>query len=47
MMEIGGGTLCVPYFNAFSFPVHRAVGTAAALGLIIAKPAAISFIVTG
>lgn len=26
MMGIGGGTLCVPYFNAFGFPVHRAVG---------------------
>jgi len=47
MMRIGGGTLCVPHFNAFSFPVHRAVGTAAALGLIIATPAAIGFIVTG
>jgi len=47
MMGIGGGTLCVPYFNAFGFPVHRAVGTAAAIGLIIATPAAIGFIVTG
>lgn len=47
MMGIGGGTLCVPYFNAFGFPVHRAVGTAAAIGLIIALPAAIGFIVTG
>ncbi len=34
MMGIGGGTLCVPYFNAFGFSVHRAVGTAAAIGLI-------------
>ena len=47
MMGIGGGTLCVPYFNAFGFPVHRAVGTAAAIGLIIATPAAIGYIVTG
>ncbi|MDF1720605.1 MAG: sulfite exporter TauE/SafE family protein [Minwuia sp.] len=47
MMGIGGGTLCVPYFNAFGFPVHRAVGTASAIGLIIALPAAIGFIVSG
>lgn len=47
MMGIGGGTLCVPFFNAFGFPVHRAVGTAAAIGLIIALPAAIGFIITG
>jgi uncharacterized membrane protein YfcA len=47
MMGIGGGTLCVPYFNAFGFPVHRAVGTAAAIGLIVALPAAIGFIITG
>ena len=47
MMGIGGGTLCVPYFNAFGFPVHRAVGTAAAIGLVIALPAAIGFIISG
>ena len=47
MMGIGGGTLCVPYFNAFGFPVHRAVGTAAAIGLIIALPAAAVFIISG
>lgn len=47
MMGIGGGTLCVPYFNAFGFPVHRAVGTAAAIGLIIAVPATIGFVATG
>ncbi|MBO6784994.1 MAG: sulfite exporter TauE/SafE family protein [Alphaproteobacteria bacterium] len=47
MMGIGGGTLCVPFFNACGFPVHRAVGTAAAIGLIIAVPAALGFIITG
>jgi len=47
MMGIGGGTLCVPYFNAFGFPVHRAVGTAAAIGLVIALPATIGFVATG
>lgn len=47
MMGIGGGTLCVPYFNAFGFPVHRAVGTAAAIGLVIAVPATVGFVATG
>ena len=47
MMGIGGGTLCVPYFNAFGFPVHRAIGTAAAIGLIVALPATIGFVISG
>jgi uncharacterized membrane protein YfcA len=47
MMGIGGGTLCVPYFNAFGYPVHRAVGTAAAIGLIVAVPATIGFVTAG
>lgn len=47
MMGIGGGTLCVPYFNAFGYPVHRAVGTAAAIGLIVALPATIGFVAAG
>lgn len=47
MMGIGGGTLCVPYFNACGIPVHRSVGTAAAVGLIIAIPGTIGYIITG
>ena len=47
LMGIGGGTLSVPILSAFSFPVHRAVGTAAAFGLIIAIPATIGFIWSG
>lgn len=47
MMGIGGGTLGVPYFNAFGYPVHRAVGTSAAIGLIVAVPAAIGFVISG
>jgi uncharacterized protein len=47
MMGIGAGTLSVPTLSAFSYPIHRAVGTAAALGLVIAVPAVISLIVLG
>lgn len=47
MMGIGSGTLGVPLMTAFSVPVHRAVGTAAALGLVIGVPASIAMIVAG
>ncbi len=47
MMGIGSGTLGVPLMTAFSVPVHRAVGTAAALGLVIGVPAALAMIVAG
>lgn len=47
MMGIGGGTLGVPYFSAFGYPVHRAVGTSAAIGLIVAVPATIGFVISG
>ncbi len=38
MMGIGGGTLGVPTLTLFNYPIRRAVGTAAAIGLIIAVP---------
>ena len=47
LMGIGGGTLTVPVLSAFSYPVHRAVGTAAAFGLVIAVPAAAGFVWSG
>lgn len=47
LMGIGGGTLSVPILSAFSFPVHRAVGTASAFGLVIAVPAVAGFIWSG
>lgn len=47
LMGIGGGTLSVPTLTALSFPVHRAVGTSAALGLLIAAPAVGGFIWAG
>lgn len=47
MMGIGGGTLSVPTLTLLSFPVHRAVGTAALFGLVIAIPAVVSFALAG
>jgi uncharacterized membrane protein YfcA len=43
MMGIGGGTLSVPILSAFSYPIRKAVGTAAAIGLIIAVPGVIGY----
>jgi uncharacterized membrane protein YfcA len=47
LMGIGGGTLSVPVLTAFSFPIHRAVGTASSFGLLIAVPAVAGFIWSG
>lgn len=44
LMGIGGGTLSVPTLALFSFPIHRAVGTASAFGLAIAVPAVAGYI---
>lgn len=47
VMGIGGGTLSVPILTAYSYPIKRAVGTASAIGLIIALPGAVSFAISG
>jgi uncharacterized membrane protein YfcA len=47
MMGIGGGSLSVPAMTLCSYPIRRAVGTASAIGLIIAVPGTITFMVTG
>jgi len=47
MMGIGGGSLSVPTMTAFGEPIHRAVGTAALFGLLIAVPGTIGFMITG
>lgn len=47
LMGIGGGTLSVPVLTLFSFPVHRAIGTAAAFGLVIAIPGVLGFVLAG
>lgn len=47
MMGIGGGTLGVPAMTLFNVPIHRAVGTASAIGLVVSLPGAIGFVVAG
>ncbi|MEQ5789204.1 sulfite exporter TauE/SafE family protein [Erythrobacter sp. NFXS35] len=47
MMGIGGGTFMVPLLSACSLPIKRAVGTAAAIGLVISVPGTVGFILGG
>jgi uncharacterized membrane protein YfcA len=47
MMGIGGGTLSVPILTLFSYPIRLAVGTASAIGLIIAIPGTIGALYYG
>ena len=44
MMGIGGGTLSVPSMTLCGVPVHKAVGTAALLGLWISVPATLGYL---
>ena len=46
LMGIGGGSLGVPIMTLHGRPIHNAVATAASLGLIIALPSAILFLLT-
>ncbi len=47
LMGIGGGSLTVPTLTAYAYPVHRAVGSSSAFGLVIAVPAVLGFVMTG
>ncbi|MGB0498198.1 MAG: sulfite exporter TauE/SafE family protein [Rubricella sp.] len=47
MMGIGGGSFGVPLMTLYSVPIHRAVGTAAGFGLLIAVPSVAGFLATG
>ena len=47
LMGIGGGTVCVPVLSYLGYDIRRAVGTSAALGLVIGLPATLVYILTG
>jgi uncharacterized membrane protein YfcA len=44
---IGGGTLSVPYMTWCNVPMHKAIGTSAAIGFPIALAGAAGFLVNG
>lgn len=47
MMGIGGATLSVPAMTLLRVPIRTAIGTAAAIGLIISIPGSIGFMISG
>lgn len=47
MVGIGGGSLVVPTLTFCGVDIRRAVGTAAAIGLVIAIPGVIGFVIGG
>lgn len=47
MVGIGGGTISVPLLTLYNYPAHKAVGSAAAIGLIISLPGALTMLVLG
>lgn len=47
MVGIGGGTISVPLLTLYNYPAHKAVGTAAAIGLIISLPGALTMFLFG
>jgi uncharacterized membrane protein YfcA len=47
MMGIGGGTVGVPAMTLCGVPIHRAVGTASAFGIIISIPGTIGAVIAG
>ena len=47
LMGIGGGTLGVPTLTLLNFRMHKAVGTAAAFGVLISIPGTLGYITSG
>ena len=47
LMGVGAGTIGVPSLVLLSIPIHRAIGTAAALGLFISIPATFGLAFSG
>lgn len=47
LLGIGGGTIATLTMTLCGTPIHRAIGTAAGMGAIIAIPASIGFLVIG
>ncbi len=47
MLGVGGAILTVPMMNYVGLPIQRAVGTGAALGIAVALPGILTYMVTG
>ncbi len=47
LMGIGGAALNVPYMTLHNIRIHQAIGSASAMGLFVAVPGALGFIIIG
>lgn len=47
LMGIGGATISVPFMSLFKVPIHKAIGTASALGMVISIPGTLGFMLIG
>jgi len=47
VMGIGGGSFSVPYLTLYNVPIHRAVGTAALIGLVISISGGLGYLFEG
>ncbi len=47
LVSIGGGSMTVPYLTWCNFPMARAIGTSAALGMFISVSGTVGFFVNG
>jgi uncharacterized protein len=47
VMGIGGGAIATTFMTLFNVPIHRAVGTAAMLGVFVGAPALVGWIIAG
>ncbi len=47
LMGIGGGIFSVSILSYFGYKIHKAIGTSAAFGMLIALPGTIGFIIIG
>jgi len=47
MLGVGGAVLTVPMMNYVGLPIQRAVGTGAALGVAVALPGILTYMLTG
>lgn len=47
VMGIGGGSFSVPYMTLYGVPIHRAVGTASLIGLVLSVAGGLGYLVGG
>ncbi len=47
LIGVGGGAMSVPILKLYNFVIHKAIGTAAGIGIIITIPGTIGFIIVG